>query len=67
MKLLEARDLFDLGYTFWLEHFRYDILLHEPTQEPAIRCHKCGLISRNPTDVKERYCGNCHEFHSPFL
>jgi ribosomal protein L37E len=25
-------------------------------------CPKCGAVSYNPNDVKERYCGACHEF-----
>ena len=28
-----------------------------------IQCLDCGMISYNPNDVRERYCGNCHEFH----
>lgn len=30
--------------------------------EPSFTCHKCGMVSHNPNDIKERYCGNCHEF-----
>lgn len=29
----------------------------------AILCLVCGLISYNPNDVKEKYCGHCHIFH----
>lgn len=25
-------------------------------------CPKCGAVSHNPNDVRERYCGACHEF-----
>jgi hypothetical protein len=28
-----------------------------------IQCLFCGLVSHNPNDVKERYCGKCHKFH----
>lgn len=28
-----------------------------------ITCPQCGLTSYNPSDVKYRYCGNCHQFH----
>jgi hypothetical protein len=28
-----------------------------------ITCFKCGMTSWNENDVRERYCGNCHEFH----
>lgn len=30
---------------------------------PHIRCPKCGMVSYNPNDIRERYCGNCHAFH----
>jgi hypothetical protein len=29
----------------------------------SIRCPKCGRVSYNAGDIRERYCGNCHEFH----
>ena len=29
----------------------------------AIQCLICGSISYNPGDIKNRYCGHCHEFH----
>jgi len=28
-----------------------------------IVCLCCGLGSVNPSDITERYCGFCHEFH----
>jgi len=33
-------------------------------QQPYIVCPKCGMVSHNPNDVRERYCGNCHVFHA---
>lgn len=29
----------------------------------SITCPRCGMTSYNPNDVREKYCGNCHEFH----
>lgn len=29
----------------------------------SIRCPKCGRTSHHPEDVRQRYCGNCHQFH----
>lgn len=29
----------------------------------AITCLKCGKTSHHPSDVEQRYCGFCHEFH----
>lgn len=28
----------------------------------AIRCRRCGRVSHNIEDVKNKYCGNCHVF-----
>lgn len=25
-------------------------------------CPKCGAVSYNPNDIREGYCGRCHEF-----
>lgn len=32
-------------------------------QQPYIVCPRCGVVSHNPKDVSERYCGRCHRFH----
>lgn len=29
----------------------------------SIVCLHCGRQSFNPTDVAEKYCGQCHRFH----
>jgi hypothetical protein len=29
----------------------------------AIMCLKCGMVSNYDTDVQQRYCGNCDQFH----
>jgi hypothetical protein len=34
---------------------------------PSFTCPKCGAVSYNPNDVRERYCGACHEFFSERL
>jgi hypothetical protein len=28
----------------------------------AFKCPRCGRVSFNPTDRRERYCGACHVF-----
>lgn len=42
------------------------MILHEsfglPYLEKAIRCDKSGMISYNPNDIANLYCGHCHEF-----
>jgi hypothetical protein len=30
---------------------------------PSVTCPACGWTSYNPSDVAERYCGHCHEWH----
>ena len=32
-----------------------------------IRCLICNMTSYNPNDVAQRYCGNCHLFHTDAL
>jgi hypothetical protein len=29
---------------------------------PQFTCPRCELTSHNPGDVKEGYCGNCHDW-----
>ena len=29
----------------------------------SITCKRCGFVSHNWNDVKNRYCGHCHIFH----
>ncbi len=42
-------------------------VIREQTEEAKrihdqFACPRCGKISHNPNDVRERYCGACHEF-----
>lgn len=30
----------------------------------VITCLECGHKSHNPTDIEQRYCGQCHKFHT---
>ena len=30
----------------------------------AIKCLVCNMTSYNENDVREKYCGNCHQFHN---
>lgn len=45
-----------------------DLVAHvQPTPKedwPSIKCPRCSRISRNPNDVREKYCGACHQYHS---
>jgi len=29
---------------------------------PSISCPRCGMTSCNPNDIREGYCGNCHDW-----
>lgn len=30
---------------------------------PSITCPKCGWISYDFNDIREKYCGHCHKYH----
>jgi len=47
----------------------YDLVIDESVGRLVlgIRCHTCGRVSFNPTDITERYCGACHVFHEERL
>lgn len=32
-----------------------------------IRCHICASISYHPEDIRQKYCGTCHQFHEILL
>lgn len=32
-------------------------------EQPSIICPKCSYKSYNPNDIREKYCGNCNQFH----
>lgn len=36
-----------------------------PPLSPSITCPKCGMTSYHPEDVKQGYCGNCHDWTGP--
>ncbi len=44
--------------------FRDDPCKHpEPTREPlSYTCPRCGRTSHHPDDVREGYCGACHDW-----
>lgn len=33
-----------------------------PADGAAFACPRCGMISHNANDVREGYCGNCHDW-----
>jgi hypothetical protein len=52
----------------WKGEIRISFTRERPGYELAdndtvIRCFRCGMVSHNPNDVVNRYCGNCHTFH----
>jgi len=34
------------------------------SQAQAITCLRCMMTSYNPNDIREGYCGNCHDWTS---
>jgi len=37
--------------------------IHYDAEGQYILCRLCGLISYNPEDVHQKYCGGCRLFH----
>jgi hypothetical protein len=35
------------------------------TTQPSITCPVCGMTSYNPNDIREGYCGRCHDWTTP--
>jgi ribosomal protein L37E len=31
-------------------------------RDPSITCPRCGRTSYNPNDIREGYCGHCHDW-----
>jgi hypothetical protein len=59
----------DYGW-FWLPHPGRSVsvvvtdieAMIEPPEPPSFVCPRCGARSFNPNDVKEGYCGKCHDY-----
>ncbi len=32
--------------------------------QDAIKCLICDMVSYNENDIREKYCGNCNQFHN---
>ena len=37
----------------------------EHEEQPSITCPVCGMTSYNPNDIREGYCGHCHDWTTP--
>lgn len=35
------------------------------SSQPSITCPVCGMTSYNPNDIREGFCGNCHDWTTP--
>lgn len=33
-----------------------------PPPSPSFTCPECGSVSHNPDDVRNGYCGHCHDW-----
>jgi hypothetical protein len=62
------RDALDVEYEGLLDEVRAQLGLppREPVAEsvPSITCPRCGRTSHHPVDVREGYCGACHDWTS---
>lgn len=35
------------------------------TERPSITCPVCGMRSYHPMDIRDGYCGRCHDWTTP--
>lgn len=49
-------------YSNWIKIVKEGKKYEISENKDAIQCLHCGMISYNPNDIKEKYCGNCHVF-----
>ena len=47
------------GYRWWA------ITSLDLSAVPAAACPRCGMTSAHPDDIRQGYCGNCHDWTSP--
>lgn len=60
----EAQREFDEAIAY-IEHEKVAAALipsNMTSRSPSFTCPKCGMVSHNPNDVLEGYCGNCHKY-----
>ena len=55
---LRLREGYVMGATFQIVHGKFDGRLVK-----GIKCLVCGRTSWNQNDVKNEYCGGCHQYH----
>jgi len=36
----------------------------EQSEPNSITCPRCGMTSYHPEDIRQGYCGNCHDWTS---
>ena len=46
----------------WIEDERKLVTDNNQVQG-CIFCPQCGMVSYNPYDIANKYCGKCHQFH----
>lgn len=50
----------------WVDHdgetHETPVSIRLPDDIPSITCPRCGRTSWNPNDVREGYCGACHDW-----
>jgi Zn finger protein HypA/HybF involved in hydrogenase expression len=48
----------------WPDQIAQTVHLIPEGKIPSITCPQCGKTSYNQTDVREGYCGQCHQWHA---
>lgn len=44
---------------------RFLVMTSGDARQPSIICPRCHFRSYNPQDIREGYCGNCHDWTTP--
>jgi ribosomal protein S27AE len=68
-QICKSKDLIDrltlkLGMVLgeFLKENEVDLFPKEKPEDAGFTCPRCGMTSHNPTDKREGYCGNCHDW-----
>jgi hypothetical protein len=56
-ELSAAANAYESAHLGWTRSRR-----EEAATLPSFKCPDCGLVSFNPIDVEEGYCGACHDW-----
>lgn len=53
------------GSKAWDADVREFLVQRSAVDQPSITCPVCGMTSYHPEDIRQGYCGRCHDYTSP--